>query len=244
MDLAGLPPAAALPVAMAAGATSFLSPCVAPLLPGYIAFLAGAGGDEPSRGGTLARAIGFVAGFVLLFAALGATAAAFSRELIEHRGVLELISGLVVALLGLAMVFDRSLVPRAAGASLQRRSAGHGRPASMIAAMPVGAAFAIAWSPCIGPALAAIVALAAGSARPGWGAILLVAYGLGLGVPFLLGAVALERVRLISSSLRRHARAVGRTAGAVLVLLGVAMATGTFGEVTARLARTVPDWMV
>jgi len=239
MDIAGLHPLAALSVAALAGAASFLSPCVAPLLPGYVAFVAGTSADQER--GALLRASGFVAGFVLLFAVLGATAAAFSQRLLAERATLELVSGLLVALLGLAMVFDRSLVPARFAARLQRRSSAMGAPATALAAMPVGAAFAIAWSPCIGPALAAILALAAGGGEPAWGATLLVVYGLGLGVPFLLAAVALDRVHGISRLLRRHARSIRIVGGSLLVVLGVAIATGGFGIVAARLARVVPD---
>jgi cytochrome c-type biogenesis protein len=241
MDIAGLPTYAAFLVALAAGIASFLSPCVAPLLPGYIAFI---GGSSAGRNeGALPRAIGFVAGFVLLFAALGATAAGFSRELAARRDLLELVSGLIVALLGLAMAFDRSLVPAAAGARMQQHSSRLGAPASMLSAMPVGAAFAIAWSPCIGPALAAILALAAGSTDPTRGALLLVTYGIGLGIPFLLGAIALDRVQAISSSVRRHARGIRIVGGSMLVVLGIAIATGAFGALAAHLARIVPDWI-
>lgn len=242
MDLAGLPPAAALLAALAAGAASFLSPCVAPLLPGYVAFIAPPD-DEQGLRRTFPRALGFVAGFVALFAALGTTAAALSRQLDANRSLLELLSGLLVSLLGLAMLFDRSLVPPWLAARLQRGTGRVGAPATVLAAMPVGAAFAVAWTPCIGPALAAILAIAAGGADPAWGAALLVTYGVGLGIPFLLGALALDRVRAISIALRRHARGIRVASGAVLVLLGIAIATGGFGQVTARLARMVPGWM-
>jgi cytochrome c-type biogenesis protein len=241
MDIAGLPLIAATAVAAAAGAMSFLSPCVAPLLPGYVAFIGGT--SAGSTRGALPRAFGFVAGFVVLFAALGATAASFSRELDASRASLELACGLLVALLGLAMLFDRSIVPASTAAALQQRSSRLGAPASALAAMPVGAAFAVAWSPCIGPALAAILALAAGGADPGRGALLLVAYGLGLGVPFILAALALDRVSAISRAMRRHARTIRTVGGAMLVLVGVAIATGMFGQVAARLARIVPDWI-
>ena len=241
MDIAGLPPWAALAVAVAAGAASFLSPCVAPLLPGYVAFVAGSSAERDR--GALPRATGFVGGFVVLFALLGASAAAFSRQLAAERATLELVSGLLVALLGLAMAFDRTLVPTRAGAHAQARANRLGAPGTVLAAMPVGAAFAIAWSPCIGPALAAILALAAGGAQPAWGAALLVAYGLGLGIPFILGAVMLDRVRGVSAALRRHARAIRIGGGVLLVMLGVAIATGGFGYVAARLARIVPGWL-
>ncbi|MCW2927195.1 MAG: Cytochrome biosis protein ResC [Thermoleophilia bacterium] len=243
MDPSGLPnsPIAALAVAVVAGVTSFLSPCVAPLLPGYVAFVAGGTGTQ--QRGAVPRAIGFVAGFTILFAALGATAATFSRELEAGRAQLELASGLVVALLGMAMIFDRSIVPAGAAQRLQSRTSQLGGPASALAAMPIGAAFAVAWSPCIGPALAAILAIAAGGADASWGATLLVAYGLGLGIPFVLGAIALDRVGSISRALRRHARAIRIGGGILLVVLGVAIATGGFGYIAARLARIAPGWL-
>lgn len=237
MDVANLPVWAALAVAAAAGTTSFLSPCVAPLLPGYLAFI----GPDRQR---LPRAVGFVSGFTVLFALLGASAAALSRMLLDHRAEVELASGLLVALFGLTMLFDRSLVPPALAARAQARSASLPAPLGVLAAMPVGAAFAVAWTPCIGPALAAILALAAGDARPAYGALLLVAYGIGLGIPFLLGAVALERVGAVSRALRRHARTIRIVGGALLLALGVAIATGRFGEVTSRLAPLTPDWLV
>lgn len=241
MDIAGLSTYAALLVALAAGLVSFLSPCVAPLLPGYIAFV---GGTSAGRsGGALPRALGFVAGFVLLFAALGATAAGFSRQLAAQRGMLELICGLIVALLGLTMIFDRSLVPAAVAARLQQRSSRLNTPASALAAMPVGAAFAVAWSPCIGPALAAILVLAAGGTDPARGAMLLVAYGIGLGIPFVLGAIAIDRVHAISTRVRTHARGIRLVGGVMLVALGVAIATGVFGMLAAHLARFVPTWI-
>ena len=243
MDPSTLPSLLGIGAAFLAGMASFLSPCVAPLLPGYVAFVAGGGGAE-HRAGATARAGGFVAGFVVLFALLGAGAAAVSGVLLANRATLELVSGLVVALLGLAMLFDRAVVPGAIGARLQMRSSQLGAPATAVAAMPVGAAFAVAWTPCIGPALAAILALAAGQARPLWGATLLVAYGLGLGVPFVAGAIALDRVQGLSTRMRRHAQSLRRGGGILLLVLGISIATGGFGRLTAHMARLVPDWLV
>jgi len=240
MDVSNLPVAAALGVATAAGAVSFLSPCVAPLLPGYVAFIAG-GAERTHR--ALPRAIGFVAGFTLLFALLGASAAAISRTLDGHRDLLELVGGLVVALLGLAMAFDRPIIPSRLVAGSQQRAASGGTPRSALAAVPVGAAFAIAWTPCIGPALSAILTLAGSGGRPAYGALLLVAYGIGLGIPFILGAVALDRVQVVSRALRRHTHAINVVGGALLVVIGLLIATGQFGEVTSHLARLTPGWL-
>lgn len=235
MDVATLPAAAAVGASIAAGAVSFLSPCVAPLLPGYLAFVA-------PDGNRLPRALGFVTGFTLLFAALGATAAAFSRTLLAHRAELELASGLLVALMGLTMAFGARVLPSTLAARASALTGSQQAPLGTLAAIPVGATFAVAWSPCIGPALAAILALAAGDARPAYGALLLVCYGIGLGIPFVLGAIAIDRVSRVSRAVRRRAAAVRVVAGSTLVVLGVAIATGSFGRLTSQLARIVPDW--
>jgi cytochrome c-type biogenesis protein len=236
MDVAHLPAPAAIGVALAAGATSFLSPCVAPLLPGYVAYVA-------PDGARVTRAIGFVAGFTLLFALLGLGAASVSRSLLAHRTELEIVSGLLVALAGLTMVFERSFIPASWAARSNQHAATRSAPANALAAMPIGAAFALAWSPCIGPALAAILALAADDARPAYGALLLVVYGIGLGAPFILATLALERTLRVTRRLRAHTRAIRIGAGVVVVAMGLAIASGTFGTIAAHLAANTPRWL-
>lgn len=236
MDVANLPAPAAIGLALVAGMTSFLSPCVAPLLPGYVAYVA-------PEGARMTRSIGFVAGFTVLFALLGAAAASVSQTLVAHRSELELVSGLLVALAGLTMVFDRSFVPASWAARSNEHAATRSAPVSALSAMPIGAAFALAWSPCIGPALAAILALAAGDARPGYGALLLVVYGIGLGLPFIVATLALDRTVRVTRSLRAHARAIRISAGVVVVAMGLAIASGTFGAVAGRLASVTPSWL-
>ena len=236
MDVAHLPAVAAIGAAFAAGAISFLSPCVAPLLPGYVAYVA-------PDGARVTRSIGFVAGFTTLFALLGFGAASISSTLSAHRTELEIVSGLLVALAGLAMIFDRSFIPQSWAQRSNEHASTRSAPVSALAAMPIGAAFALAWSPCIGPALAAILALAAGDARPGFGALLLVVYGLGLGLPFILATLALERTLRVTRRLRAHARTIRIVAGVIMLVMGLAIASGTFGEIAGRLASATPSWM-
>jgi len=252
MDPTDLSTPLAIAVSAAAGAISFLSPCVAPLVPGYLAFVAP---DAPSPRNTLTRALAFVLGFSLVFMLLGATAATASRTLAGNRDVLELVGGLLVALIGLALLLGRSLGVTqhyAVGSSgaragvetaAARITARLRRPAGALGAVAVGGAFAVAWSPCIGPALAAILALAGTSGDAGLGALLLLSYSLGLGVPFLLAAVMLDRVQRHSRALRSRTAVIRRVSGVMLLTMGVLIASGGFGIATARLARLTPGWL-
>ena len=232
MDLAGLPPYAALAIAFAAGTVSFLSPCVAPLVPGYLAFIAGV---DAERQQAVRRTLAFVAGFALVFTLLGLGAASITEALLANRGEIEVGSGLLVALLGLAMVWGRTLVP-GSGRIVERLR----EPGSYAGAVGIGAAFAFAWSPCIGPALAAILTIAGTGQQPAWGGLLLFAYSAGLGLPFIAAAFGLDRFLRTSRALRAHARGVQLAGGAGLVLMGIFIASGQLGRLTAHLARWIP----
>lgn len=257
MSLADLPVWAALPVAAAAGLVSFASPCVLPLLPGYAAWLAGdlsvaapAADDAAvqrtrlrSQAQPLVRSLAFVAGFAVPFTVLGAGAAAASEVLVERRSLLELVAGIVVALLGLSMLADRTLVPARLTAFPAGAAHAHSRRRGMVQPAIVGAASALAWTPCIGPVLAAILVIAGAGGDPVRGAALLLAWSLGLGVPFVVGALAIGWSAGLSRRLRLHARAIRRGSGLVLLLTGAAIATGLFGAVAGELARLAPGWL-
>lgn len=231
MDLGDVSPIAGVALAAAAGVVSFLSPCVAPLVPGYVAFVAGA---EAHDARPLRRAIAFVAGFTAIFTLLGLTAASLSRSLLENRDIAELGAGLVVALLGLVMLRGGGL-PGLAGRISPRLRA----PTTALGAVLVGAAFAVAWSPCIGPVLGAILGIAAGQGDPAYGALLLVCYSLGLGLPFVLVGIGVGRARSWSAILRRHTRSIQVTAGLLMIAMGALIAAGVLGRLTAYLARIV-----
>jgi cytochrome c-type biogenesis protein len=234
MEIGQLPAYAALLAALAAGAVSFLSPCVAPLVPGYVAFLAG---EDAGPRRSLLRAIAFVAGFAVVFTALGATAGSLSRLLLQHRAELELASGCVVALLGLAMVWGRSMLPRTRAAGVASRVR---QPVTYLGAAAVGAAFSVAWSPCIGPVLASILTVAAAAEHAGWGALLLLVYSVGLGLPFVLVALGVGRARTWSRALRAHGRAIQLVSGLLMIAMGLLIAAGVLGAVTGRLASLAP----
>ncbi len=219
---------ALISLAMVAGAVSFSSPCVLPLLPGYVSYVSGLsgpvekGGDAAGRRRVQVGALLFVAGFTAVFTALGATASAIGLALRQNTDTVTRVGGAVVVVLGLTMAGALRVpaLQREARLPLARIGAG---PAS---AFPLGAAFAFGWTPCVGPVLASILTMAASSADPARGALLLAAYAVGLGVPFLVLAAGMVRGRDRFGVLRRHARRIEVGGGIAMVATGVLMMTG------------------
>lgn len=226
--------AGGLVVAFAAGFVSFTSPCVLPLVPGYLSFVSGVGFDElgarPRRVASTTAA--FVAGFTAMFVLLGAGVAWFGSALLENRRTLEVVAGsfIIVA----ALVFAGLPLPRLLAAE-HRLSMPRG--GTLPTAGLAGVAFAIGWTPCIGPTLAAILRLSLGGASATEGAILLAAYSIGLGVPFLLFGLLFTRTLGLVRALRRHWRAVSVGSAALLVAFGALLITGDLVRLTTRLAR-------
>ena len=215
----------ALPLlALAAGVLSFSSPCTLPLVPGYLGYMSGV---SSSRGRTLGAACLFVAGFALVFTALGAAASSLGALLLDHRALLQKVAGILIVLLGL-FVFGLVRAPLLMREG--RPLMGRVRPGPA-GALLLGLAFAFGWTPCIGPVLAAILALAGAQGTVARGVVLLLLYSLGLGVPFLAAAVAVEHFQSVSGWLRRHAAAVNATGGALLVAMGGLVFVGRFTEV-------------
>jgi cytochrome c-type biogenesis protein len=224
----------AFATAFAAGFLSFTSPCVLPLVPGYLSYISGVTVDElgaqPRR--VTVTTAWFVAGFTAMFVALGAGAAWFGTVLIEHRRALEIAGGIFIIFAGLIFLGVRLPI-----ALMQERRIRWPQLGGPLGPSLAGVAFAIGWTPCVGPTLAAILALSAGGASPGQGAVLLAVYALGLGVPFLAFGLAFTRAIAVVELLRRHWRVVYVASGALLVVFGVLLATGELTEVTSRLAR-------
>lgn len=221
MTLAG----PALPLlAVAAGVLSFSSPCALPLVPGYLSFMSGV---SAGRGRTVLAAGLFVAGFAVVFTALGAAASGLGQALLVHRVLLERLSGLVIVLLGLVLI---GLVRPALLMRERRPLLEHVRPGPS-GAFLLGLAFAVGWTPCIGPVLGAILLLAEGQGTVPAGAALLLLYSLGLGVPFLLAAAFLDRFGAVSGALRRHSAAINAVGGTLLVVMGVLVFLGRFAAV-------------
>ncbi|MHA7132077.1 cytochrome c biogenesis CcdA family protein [Oerskovia turbata] len=238
----------AVPVAILAGLVSFASPCVLPLLPGYVGYVSGLAASNagatagPGGGGstsTLTRAPArwrvaagvalFVAGFALVFVLFMAAAGAVGVHLKQWEDVITRVLGVFVILMGFAFM---GAVP-----FLQRERRMHLSPTSSLWGAPLlGIVFGIGWAPCIGPTLTAVMALSLDEATVGRGAILGVAYSLGLGVPFLLIGIGLERSKKAVAFLRRHRLVIMRLGGGMLILIGLALVTGVWGALTGQLA--------
>lgn len=219
-------------LALVAGVVSFTSPCCLPLLPGYISYVSslsgrrGQGGEGPvatrGRRRVLAGAGLFVLGFSVVFTVLGMTASAVGLLLVQNLRTLNVVAGAFVIVMGLAMtgVLRIPVLDRRLQFDLTRASRG---PAG---AFPLGAAFAFGWTPCVGPVLASVLATAAGTATLGRGALLLAAYSLGLGLPFLLLAAWLASGRRRPEWLARYSRRIEIAGGVVLVGMGLALMSG------------------
>jgi cytochrome c-type biogenesis protein len=215
-----------LVLAFAAGVLGFLSPCIVPLIPGYLSFVSGLSLGEMNlaeRRRHVAQVVAattlFVVGFSAVFTALGASASVLGGFIVDNRVWLGRIGGSIVILLGLSVLGVVSIP----GFYRERRFQVSPRPRGMLGAIPVGMAFAFAWTPCVGPVLAAILTLAATVQGASGGAVLLFAYSLGLGVPFLLAAVLVTSAVDAFAWIRRHGRAIETVSGAFLVVMGGAM---------------------
>jgi len=255
----------AVPLAMLAGLVSFLSPCVLPLVPGYLSYVTGLTGAElglaspqPAAAATgggattaatgggattavttapsqtarvsrvLAGTIGFVAGFSVVFVAYGALFGALGGALLEYQRVIEQALGLLVIALGLMFA---GWLP-----GLGREFRFHALPRWGVWGAPVlGVLFGLGWTPCIGPTLAAVQSLAFSEASAARGALLSLAYCVGLGVPFIIMGLAFRRLAGAMSWVRRHSELIMRIGGVLLVLIGLALVTGLWADLTASM---------
>jgi cytochrome c-type biogenesis protein len=210
-------------ISFTAGLLSFLSPCVLPLIPSYVTFVTGLTLEDVqhSRKTALVHALLFVFGFTLIFLALGATATAVGRLLVVHRLWISRIGGLLVILLGLYLLgaFNMRFLSR------ERRIQITDKPLGYLGTVLVGIAFGAGWSPCIGPILGGILTYTATQSELRRGLVLLLAYSLGLAIPFLLAAVAVERFLAFFARFRSKLAWVDRVAGALLIVVGVLMMT-------------------
>lgn len=229
-------------VAFTAGLLSFLSPCVLPLVPSYVTFITGMGLDDVSRARrtALLHAILFVLGFSFIFIALGAGASAFGQLLREYRVWIARVGGVLMVLMGLWMLD----VLRFGALQQERRVHLSDKPIGYLGTVLVGIAFGAGWTPCLGPTLGAILLLAANETELTKGITLLSFYSLGLAVPFLLSALALERFLGFFQKFRHNLGKVNRIAGILLVIVGVLMFTGWFERLAAFLQPLTPAFLV
>lgn len=231
-------------IAFLAGLVSFVSPCVLPLVPAYLSFLTGSSVDELRAGAALnaranatAHALAFITGFTLVFVALGASASAIGGVLLANRILIARIGGIIVIVLGLQMLGILRLRFLAMDTRLQVRS----EKRSLVTSGIVGIAFAAGWSPCIGPILAAILALASQANGVWQGAWLLFIYSMGLAVPFLVTALAIGTVLPALNRIKRFLPAIEMAAGAFMILTGVVLVNNWFLRVAGWFYSFVPQ---
>lgn len=237
--------------AFGAGILSFLSPCILPLVPPYLAFLGGVtlsaadgiqaqdpAADSRSKAwAVFFAALAFVIGFSLVFTAMGATASSLGQLLSRHMDTLAIVAGVVIVVFGLHFlgIFKVSLFYREA--RFQTRS----KPAGLLGAFLVGLAFAFGWTPCVGPVLASILFVAGSQGSAAEGATLLAAYSLGIGLPFLAASLAAKPFMTFMQRFKRHIPKVEKGLGGILVVTGLLFITGTINELSYWLLETFPS---
>jgi len=228
--------------AFAAGVVSFLSPCVLPLIPGYLSFITGftpaqLAEERPSTRAVLVPSLLFVAGFSFVFVALGASASVLGGFFSDYRDILVKIAGVLVFVLGFFML---GLIKAPWLYGETRFDLGKARSFGSAAALIMGAAFAFGWTPCVGPILTSILALAGSSGSVAQGALLLLVYSLGLGLPFIAVALLFGRLRSTLSWLNRHSLTINRVAGVLLMLVGALIFTGQLMRLAGWLTVVLP----
>lgn len=234
-------------VAFSAGLFSFLSPCVLPLFPSYISFITGMSVSDltadlsaAARRRVLLHAVAFVLGFSIVFVALGASFSAAGQFLLDYRDWIRRIGGVLIVVFGLyiAGVLRLALFGRTAQWQIREKPAGY------LGSLAVGITFAIGWTPCVGPILGAILSLAGTAETVQRGIGLLVAYSAGLGVPFLISALALGAFLRFFRRYRPFIPVVERAAGALLVVVGVLVFTNYYVILNAWAISLTPDWLL
>ena len=232
----------AIPLAAVAGLVSFASPCVLPLVPGYVSFMTGVVGAShtsraPRRSRVLAGTLSFIAGVAVVFVSFGALFGGLGRQLLMHQREIQIAMGAVVIVLGLGFM---GILP-----AVQRELRLHRAPRATVAgSFALGFLFALGWTPCIGPALAAVQSMALSEASALRGAVLGLAFCLGMGVPFAVLGMSMERGLRAVKWLRQHTVAIMRFGGALLVAIGVMQVTGYWNTVSVWLRIWGAGWQV
>ena len=233
------PASIGLALAFSAGLLSFLSPCVLPLIPSYLTFVTGVGLDDLGtvRRSAIVHALLFVLGFTLIFVALGASATVLGRLLVAYRIWITRAGGALVVLFGLYLLG----AIRVAAFDRDRRVHLANKPVGYLGTVLVGVAFGAGWTPCLGPILGAILTYTAATADLARGLPLLLAYSLGLALPFLLAAVAVERFLETVTRLRPYLTRISHISGAVLIVVGVLMMFDYFTTIGVYLQAVTPE---
>jgi cytochrome c-type biogenesis protein len=235
-------------VAFTAGLLSFLSPCVLPIIPSYLSFISGVSFEELSaahikahvRRKVVFNSLAFIVGFSLVFVSLGTSASYLGSLFLGYRSFIRIIGGALIIAVGIYLLgfFKISLLDRYLQFNLKNKPAGY------LGSMLVGVTFAVAWIPCVGPVLGAILTLAATSTEIGRGVFYLATYAAGLAVPFFLSAIAVNSFFEFSRKFRRYLRAVHLTAGILLIIVGILLITDYMTLLNIYAIRFTPEWLI
>ena len=235
-------------VALTAGVLSFLSPCVLPLIPSYLSFVSGVSLEEIQAAElkshvqrrVVLNSLAFIAGFSIVFVSLGVSASLLGSLFLDYRDLIRTVGGAFITVVGLYLLglFKIPLLDRYLQFNLRDKPAGY------LGSVLVGITFAVAWTPCVGPILGAILTLAGTSAEPARGLFLLSAYAAGLAVPFFLSALALNPFLQFSQKFRRYIRAVHCGAGVLLIVVGLLLVTDYMTVLNIYALRFTPEWLI
>lgn len=235
-------------IAFAAGVFSFLSPCVLPLIPSYLSFVSGVSLDEmlseqarsQVRWRVILNSAAFIGGFSLVFVSLGASASFLGSLFLGYRNLIRVFGGVFIMLVGLYLVgfFKVAALERYLQFNLKDKPAGY------VGSILVGITFAVAWTPCVGPILGATLALASTAGEVSRGTLLLTSYAAGLGLPFLLSALAINSFFQLSARLRRYIQTIHVAGGVLLILVGILLITDYMTLLNAYALRFTPAWLL
>jgi cytochrome c-type biogenesis protein len=235
-------PAVGVLVAFGAGLLSCLSPCVLPLIPSYVTFITGLSIDEVqnARRVALVHGVLFVLGFALIFLAMGATATMLGQALLQYRNWISRIGGVIIIIFGLYMLGAMNI----GFLSRERRFHVQDKPVGYFGTMFVGAAFGAGWTPCLGPILGSILLYTGSQADLAKGMWLLFAYSVGLAVPFLISAVAIDRFSAFFKRMRNRMIWVSRISGVAMIAIGILLVTNYFTVLASWLTGLTPDFLL
>lgn len=229
-------------IAFSAGLLSFLSPCVLPLIPSYVTFITGLSFDDvqQARRAALTHGVLFVLGFSLIFLAMGAGATMLGQVLIQNRDWISRIGGIIIIIFGLYLlgVLNIGFLSR------ERRFHVADKPVGYLGTVLVGIAFGAGWTPCLGPILGSILVYTGSQADLGRGMWLLSAYSMGLAVPFLLSAVAIDRFAAFFQRMRKQMVWISRISGAVMIVIGILLVTNYFTVLASWLTTLTPEFLL
>ena len=215
-------------IAFIEGIITFISPCLLPMLPIYASYFAG--GEEQSTRKVVKNALGFILGFTLVFVLLGALAGSLGRLLNQYKMIVDIVTGLIVILFGLHFLglFRLDVFK---GINMKRKEA-----TGFFSSILFGIVFSVGWTPCVGAFLGSALMLAASQGHVMEGVIMLLMYSLGLGIPFFISALLIDKLKGAFAAVKKHYKIINTVSGGLLVLMGILMATGIFGRLISLLS--------